>query len=183
VLSDSTVGDTEFESIEDSLLMFYADAFGQMVPHRVVNRDFVARQDIETRDLSKGIFSFLYQGERPTDDDILVVLQVLVVAQIEIKERSKPSDVEKAELKLLQEFRRFSNSERGSEFHIKNVATSHQIEHPYGWVMINCEFGPVDLSEDGLDLPEADVVVGLSPNVGLGHEQDYVPESEFKNGY
>ena len=182
-MSDSTIADADFESSENSLLEFYAEAFGHSVPHRVVNRDFVAREDLETRDLSKGIFSFLYQGERQADDDILVMLQVLVVAQIEIKERAKPSDVEKAELKLLQEFRRFSNSERGSEFHIKNVATSHQIEHPYGWVMINCEFGPMDLSEDSQESPEVDVVVGLSPNVGIGHESEYVPESEFKNEY
>lgn len=176
---DSTVESVDFESPEDSVLGFYCDAFSQTVPHRVVTRSFSARDDISDADLKKGTFSLLYQGERNTDDDVLVMLQVLVVGQIEIKEQAKPADVEKAELKLLHEFRRFSNSQKGSEFHIKNVGTSHQMEHPYGWVMISCELGPVDLSCIELELPAADAVAGEVPNVGLGHETAYRTAEEI----
>jgi len=172
-----------YDSPENAFLTYYADAFAQAVPHRVVNRNMVAREDMKSLDLEKGVFSLLYQGERPTDDDLLVTFQMLIVGQLEVKESATPEQVEQVELKMLHEFRAFARSTIGSEFHIKSVGTSHQMEHPYGWVMISCDLGPLNV--DGVELEDAalNVLMGQAPNTGVGHETDYVPEAEFTREY
>lgn len=168
----------------DLLMDEFVREFGHQVSHRFVTRNFRPREDMEESELAAGVITLLFEGYRPAENEKLAVLRVAVVGQVELQERSQPLDVERAELQMLAEFRRFVNGAAGAEWHVMSVGTSHQIEHPFGWFYATCDVGPINLhmvDPDG-GHGEMELLWGMSPKTGPGHELDYRPAEEFFGG-
>ncbi len=168
----------------DILLDEYQRELSAQVSQRVVTRNFVGRDDMRAADLRQGVFTMLFEGCRPAENEQLDILRVAVIGQVELPEGALPLAVERAELAMLAEFQRFVSSPGGAEWRLISVATSHQIEAPFGWFYATCDVGPLNLRIVEPEGGHADLEVlwGEFPEIGPGHEADYKPTEEFFGG-
>ncbi|MBO9493853.1 hypothetical protein J7438_07105 [Thalassotalea sp. G20_0] len=167
-------------TIIDEIRQFLTDR----LPHRKVTGTWKDREQYHQKLREQGIHCVLYRGENPGDNAYQGSLKLLIYGLIELHARAEGHEVEQQELELVKELKAFSESDDGALLSIRNIVTSMQVEAPCGWYVAECDYGPVDLSvtdnrwDDGSDSP-SDVYVGLEPEIGFGHEDDYIPMDEL----
>ena len=168
-------------AIIDEIRQFLTDR----LPHRKVTGTWKDREQYQKTLREQGIHCVLYRGENLGNNAYQGSLNLLIYGLIELHARAEGHEVEQQELALVNELKAFSESVNGALLSIRNIVTSMQVEVPCGWYVAECDYGPVDLSvtdnrwDNGSDSP-SDVYVGLEPEIGLEHEDDYLlMESEL----
>ena len=123
-------------------------ALATAYPKRVVSRDLADFADRKKQDLAAGIYTIVnlasdqYPNYRGREGNFGRV-QIVLLAQIELAESSTPSQIEDAELAMLEELQAFTRTvlPQGID---SLVLTAHrssgQLEHPYGWIACQMEF-------------------------------------------
>ena len=156
-----------------------AAALAAINPQRQVSRRWKDRSNYRMEDRQNGIHTLLYRGEGRNPDIYNSTLRLLVIGHVEVPQRDTTGeDVETAEQALIAELKALNESDAGALLTINSIVTSMQIEHPNGWYVAECSYGPVDLSvadsrwED--DTRITTVFAGLDPEIGIDHEDDYI---------
>ena len=154
-------------------------ALAAINPQRQVSRQWKDRSNYRLEDRHQGIHTLLYRGESRNPDIYNSTLRILVLGHVEVSQRDTTGlDVELAEQTLIAELKALNESDAGALLTINSIVTSMQIEHPCGWYVAECSYGPVDLSvadsrwED--DTHITTVFAGLDPEIGIDHEDDYI---------
>jgi len=164
----------------DQVLQDYVDYLRIELPDRIFTRAWKARERYSKDDLKPGIFTLIYQGSKGTDldDPYGGYLQLMIIGRIYCGADANGLEVEQAELQMEDEIRQFTEGNSGAALQIINVSTSHQVEAPEGWVVLECRSGPHDLHHTTLfdnGVPyTGDLQASVVPDVGFGHEQDYM---------
>jgi hypothetical protein len=117
------------------------------LPHRVVTRDLKDFADRPEKELRCGVFTIVASGEDSLQnyrggEASFGRMRIVVVGQIHLGERTTGSQVEDAELALVEELKRFTRLalvEGIDSFIINNWQQSGQIEVPYGWILAEME--------------------------------------------
>lgn len=113
-------------------------------PARIVTRSF--GQDRSDADLRAGVFTILAQGEGgfnnlPGREAMYGTVDLVILGQIKVAEADPAADLEEAEFTLIEEIKAFVRALPVGidSLMIKSYRQSGQIEHPYGWVLIEME--------------------------------------------
>lgn len=168
------------QALIDKVLQDYLDYLKIELPDRIFTREWKDRSRYKNEELTPGVFTLIYKGREQADHDDPYegCLRLLVVARIYCGVDATGLDVEKAELQLEDELNQFTEGNHGAALQILSSHTSHQIEAPHGWVVFDCRSGPHDLHHNTLfdsgSPYEGSVMVGVVPEVGFGHENDYL---------
>ena len=115
-------------------------------PARVVTRrllDFTARPRSE---LLAGVFTLVsageggyanYNGREAMDGRH----EILLVGQVEVAPTAQPEDTEEAEFAMVEEVKAFVRSLPPAlcSLTMKGFSQSRQMEHPYGWMVVDME--------------------------------------------
>lgn len=144
---------------------------------RVVTRSYREFNRYQLATLQKGVITILHDtSERDADD--LDRLDVLLLCQIVLPEKATTEAVEDAELEMASELRAFADSVAEPHIQLGRCRTSKQMEHPYGWAMMNASIPNVDVygmpDEDLENLPDfVTFHAGYEP---AGNDEDVTTE-------
>lgn len=170
-------------AIADQVLAELSQAFAHHVqdthPERLVTREWQDRDDYSKLQRDHGVHVLLYRGEQPTADPHATMLRVLIYGLVRVHaHRGSGLSLEQQELAMLEQLKLFAQTPAGSLLRVGSVVTSLQMEHPEGWYLAECEYGPVSTAEpanpwDNGSPFAGDVYIGRSPDIGAGHKDDY----------
>ncbi len=164
----------------DQVLQDYLEYLRIELPDRIFTREWKPRERYQNSELQPGIFTLIYKGSngRDLDDPFEGHLRLMIIGRIYCGHDASGVDVERAELQMEDEIRQFCEGNHGAALQIVNVHTSHQVEAPDGWVLLECVSGPHDLHHSTLyenGVPYGGkLMAGVAPDVGFGHEPDYL---------
>lgn len=117
------------------------------LPGRIISDDFINHSERNHEELVQGVVTVLLQSIQ-LQDDWVSSLKLTIIGQVLVPTREgMPHDAEVAEQKLYHELRRYLRNARDlPAMSIDSVKFSAQIEHPFGWVVLDVLCGPVDES-------------------------------------
>lgn len=159
------------------LLNSIKTALAGYLQNRVVTRSYREFSRYQMATLQKGVITILHDtSDRDTDD--LDRLEVLLLCQIVLPEKATAEAVEDAELEMASELRAFVDSVAEPRIQLGRCRTSKQLEHPYGWAMMNAIIPNVDvygMPDEDLDaLPDfVTFHAGYKP---AGNDEDVTAE-------
>lgn len=143
-------------------------ALAAAAPTRVVTRKLEGFAERNSVDLEKGVFTLLNTGRRDEDAHISY-LKGMLVGQLLLGEDADGEAVEEAELVMMDDVARLVSGVQGCRIiPVGEWKQSRQIELPYGWISVDLEIGPFDLS---IGVDEA----GLSDFTTLATDYDIAP--------
>lgn len=142
-------------------------ALSAAAPTRVVTRKLVGFAERDSSDLEKGVFTLVGKGRRD-EDTHRSYLKCLLVGQLLVGEDADGEFVEEAELIMMDDVQRLIEGIQGCQVSPGSWSQSQQIELPYGWIAVEIEIGPFDLSI-GVD------ETGLSDFTTLAADYDIAP--------
>lgn len=131
-------------SAQGALLQAMSAELAAAAPARLVTRslrDFAARSKT---DLARGVFTLVSRG-RPASRGDIDYVEVLLVGQIALTEKSAGENVEEAELLMLDEVARWAKSSGVGQIEFQGIQQSQQVDAPYGWLAVRLRVGPLDL--------------------------------------
>lgn len=120
-------------------------ALAAAAPARVTTRKLEGFAERKASDLEQGVFTLVKKGRRDVDTNISY-LKCLLVGQVLINEDADGEAVEEAELLMEDDVQRFIGGVQGCHISAPSWSQSQQIELPYGWIAVELEIGPFDLS-------------------------------------
>jgi hypothetical protein len=125
----------------DAKLELFKTLAAEAYPQRVVTRTFQDVSQRDQRDLKKGIYTVLFQGipRMGKLGGSPVTVKVLLLGQFQVEEDALGNVVEAGELAMVEEINellRLAANRYPDVPRIEGVemATSSQLEHPFGWV-------------------------------------------------
>jgi len=177
-------------------MSFYGDvidamaaALGVAAPSRLIQRDLKDFGDLPAADIGRGVYTLIGSGIKPVDATT-EMLQVMLVGQIELPESATPSAVEAAEFLMLDEIRQYLHCLQGIHIVHTGWRQSAQVSAPFGFIsgvlnvgsfstdplpnpaiVGNINYVPCD---EIIYPPVSDVRIGVVPDIGAGHEPEYV---------
>lgn len=156
----------------------YKDYLAIELPDRRITREWKGRESYNNEDFKPGLFTLIYTGSKDAEDPFYGYLRLMIVGRVYCGVKATGLDVEKAEQQMEDDLRAFTETNNGTTLRILEVANSHQIEAPHGWIVATCISGPHDLHHNDLfdeGAPyEGTLQAGIVPDVGFGHEDDYM---------
>lgn len=172
------------QALIDLILQEYLNNLQLELPDRIFTREWKGRERYQNSELQPGIFTLINMGSRRADldDPYLANIRLMIIGRIYCGANATGLDVERAELKLEDEIRQFSEGNSGAALRILESVTSHQVETPHGWVVMECLSGPHDLHHSSLfdnGVPyEGTVLFASEPDIGPGSEGNYLDPSD-----
>ena len=134
-MSGLSASATRMEAVRESLAAF--------CPHRKVSRDFLDFAQRDEADLKKGLLSLIAdggspQGEGLSETFVMDSQNMAILGQIKLPEGCAPSEVENAEMAMLDDVLNWmrSSPEVLDEVVLRRFRQSKQVESPYGWMVL-----------------------------------------------
>lgn len=129
-------------SVRMELLKTSLQAF---LPARVITRDLGDFAMREASQLQQGVFTLVSKGEGDYANFIgrmaaYSTRGIAIIGQIQIAEGTAASAIEDAEGSMIDDIKQFARSALPAglgSFAMLSVTQSQQLEHPYGWVLID----------------------------------------------
>jgi len=121
------------------------DALETAAPLRTVTRTLVMFSDREDEALLDGVYTLLVTGLSGAERYRRFV-DLMLVGQIKVDEEESGEKLEEAELLMIDEILAFQSG-LNVNFSFESIASSRQIEAPYGWVSVKGTVGPFDLCQ------------------------------------
>lgn len=116
-------------------------------PGRMVSRSFVPMSQRTAQELETGVMAVMSQGERGYAnyrgrEADLGTVQVVLLAQIKVAENTPAVTIESAEFALAEQIKQALQGPLLPPLRqclTTGFRQSGQTEHPYGWVLFECE--------------------------------------------
>jgi hypothetical protein len=160
----------------DDLLEEIKQQFKSQQPNRLVTRSWKDQSKYSNDQLKSGVLTIVFTNETLGADIYNSYFNFMALGRIYCGKDAEGIDVERAELAFIGELKTLVDSDEAVNITINDIKSSSQMEAPNGWFLAECLAGPVDLSqyadEDGPDV--AEIWLGKAPDIGEGHELDYV---------
>jgi|GEM_PF-3347331 len=118
----------------------------EVLPDRVVTRDYKPASEHREEDLRLGVFTLLFHGV-PKFGELGASpagVKLFLLGQFQIEEKYTGSEIEAGELQMLEEITQVLRAAEAKYPDIPRMkaidcASSTQMEHPYGWVAVVLE--------------------------------------------
>ncbi|TKA91817.1 hypothetical protein FAZ79_00490 [Guyparkeria sp. SB14A] len=164
-------------------LKILADTMAAQVPGRVVTRSYQEFARRKHSDLEAGVWTLLCEGQAQIER-YAEHFGAVLVGQIQLGEKATGEEIEEAELAMIDEMRDFCERVKGVQVRPVRWKQSMQIDHPYGWVAVDLDFGPVELTPDSLkvlaDLNLVHVDMDIPPFTPE-HHQTWAVDEDYTN--
>lgn len=116
------------------------------LPNRIITREFKNASDRDRDDLKKGIYTLLFQG-LPRFGALGAspqTVKIFLLGQFVVEENETGAEVEAKELEMVDEITEWLRAAEAQYPTIPSIkaielASSAQMEHPYGWVAVVLE--------------------------------------------
>ncbi|MBR8137189.1 hypothetical protein [Burkholderia cenocepacia] len=161
----------ELTSVQGKYLQAFAEGLQRVYESRMVTRDLRDFSQRKLADLQRGIFVIVANGT--TADDNLESFRFSLVGQTRVPEKAPNSDIEEAELRMIDQLRAYIRGLRGHSISYSEFSQSQQLEAPHGWVQVDCTAGQFDADE--WLTPELVDPIGINPFERLFTDID-IPE-------
>ncbi|OQS44030.1 hypothetical protein [Chromobacterium haemolyticum] len=118
------------------------------LPDRLISPDLIDHSNRQRDELERGVVTAVLP--EVAMDEWQDTLQLKLVGQVAVAERdTTQQDVERAELRMLQQLRAFLRNPGGDlpRLRCERALLSGQFEYPFGWVALDVACGPLDLSD------------------------------------
>lgn len=125
------------------------DRLALALPDRIVTRSFIDHKRHRNAELERGIVTLLMR-KRHKHESWSTTLELTLVGQLHNPAREAlPEETENLELELESQLLAFCNNPGDGipRISVSSSVTSSQLEHPYGWVVMEISVGPVDTSD------------------------------------
>lgn len=129
-----------------TILQAIRNTLGSGFPARTIAAELKDFGDRSHDELKAGVYTVLGDGVEVLDE--LDYVNVFFVGQVMVTEDTDTdADLEEAELLMLDEIYALKRAATPNIV-ITRINQSRRLEHPYGWIRVECRVGPYDLTPD-----------------------------------